>query len=140
LLQRNEAMLWIFGGTLVDLIAVIIVATAALGALFWVLWSSQPPPRTFDEFSADIILAEANPSFLDPPELATAATARPTIPRIIRSPEENAESIPPITMPRVEPQARRSARSARHGVAPRRHDATAKLNHAELRRILQSRR
>src|ERR1700693_3212379 len=41
--QRSTAIFWVLGGTLLDLSAVIVVATAALGALCWNLASWQPP-------------------------------------------------------------------------------------------------
>jgi hypothetical protein len=66
----------ILGGTLLDLSSVIVVSTAALATLFWLL-SAQPPQARIAALSDNISEAEANPTAVNPAAIPGASSLLP---------------------------------------------------------------
>jgi hypothetical protein len=67
---------WLLGGTLLDLRSVLVVASAALGTLFWLL-SAQPPQARIAALSDNISEAEANPTAVSPAVIAGPSSLLP---------------------------------------------------------------
>jgi hypothetical protein len=97
--KRGTAILWIVGGTLVDLTSVMVVATTALGILFGVLSSPQAPPARVEAMSADSA-AEVDPSALKRAEPADSVAEVDPSPL---KPPEPADSVAEVDLSALKP-------------------------------------